>query len=121
MSDSRRQPKIRRDGWTAERQLQFLDALASTRSISKAAFAAGMSRESAYRLRRRCEASLFAALWDRMLGSAATNRTEVHIPALSDGRLARLLGNHFRRESGDFALIGASRRHERASDRTRTL
>ena len=112
MSDSRRQPKIRRDGWTAERQLQFLDALASTRSISKAASVAGMSRESAYRLRRRREGALFAALWDRALAAGAI-RSEGHTPALTDGRLARLLGNHFRRESGEFRSIGSCPADER--------
>jgi hypothetical protein len=57
--------KIRCDGWTAERQIRFLVALLGTRSVSKAAAAAGMSRESAYRLRDRAGAELFAALWDR--------------------------------------------------------
>jgi hypothetical protein len=66
-SDSSKPPKIRRDGWTAERQLRFLGALASTRSVTKAARAAGMSRESAYRLRKRKEGGLFAAAWDRAL------------------------------------------------------
>jgi len=58
---------IRRDGWTAERQLRFLDMLASTRSVSRAAASAGMTRESAYRLRRRRDGGLFGALWDRAL------------------------------------------------------
>jgi hypothetical protein len=58
-------PKIRRDGWTPDRQLRFLDALVRTRSVTRAAAFAGMSRESAHRLRSR--AGLFAALWDRAL------------------------------------------------------
>lgn len=62
-------PRIRRDGWTPERQLRFLDALARTRSVTRAARAAGMSRESAYRLRTRKEGALFAAAWDRALES----------------------------------------------------
>lgn len=57
-------PRIRRDGWTPERQLRFLAALAETGSVSAAATAAGMSRESAYRLRSRRHGSLFAAAWD---------------------------------------------------------
>src|SRR5437763_16181599 len=94
-----RPERCRRDGWTAERQLRFLDTLARTRSISKAAAAAGMSRESAYRLRERREGALFAALWD---GALAFRPAEVHIRPLTDGRIMRLLGNHLRRESGDF-------------------
>jgi len=33
-------PKIRKDGWTAERQIHFLDALVQTRSVTRAAVAA---------------------------------------------------------------------------------
>jgi hypothetical protein len=66
-ADSPKLPKIRRDGWTPERQLRFLDTLARTRSVTRAARAAGMSRESAYRLRGRKDGALFAAAWDRAL------------------------------------------------------
>jgi hypothetical protein len=63
-----RQPRsARRDGWTPARQLHFLDVLALTRSVTRAAAAAGMSRESAYRLRKRHPESLFASAWDRAL------------------------------------------------------
>lgn len=61
------QGRIRRDGWTAERQLRFLDVLARTRSVTRAAATAGMSRESAYRLRARRDGALFAIAWDRAL------------------------------------------------------
>src|SRR5438552_14569007 len=104
-----------RDGWTAERQLRFLDTLARTRSVIKSAAAAGMSRESAYRLRERREGALFAALWDEALAFRAA---EVHIPPLTDGRLARLLGNHFRRERGDFAAIRRKEEPSRQTNRT---
>jgi len=62
--------KIRRDGWTAERQRRFLDTLWRTGSVSAAAASAGMSRESAYRLRRRKGG--FAADWNRALESHRT-------------------------------------------------
>ena len=71
-------PKIRRDGWTPERQLRFLGALASTRSVTKAARAAGMSRESAYRLRSRKEGALFAAAWDRAIEGRALSASKGH-------------------------------------------
>src|SRR5437763_13121820 len=87
----------RRDGWTPERQLRFLDALARTRSVVSAAASAGMSRESAYRLRERKDGALFAVLWDRAIAFQQP-RAEVHIDCLADGRLMRLLGNHYRRE-----------------------
>jgi hypothetical protein len=99
--------------WTADRQLRFLDALAQTRSITRAATAAGMSRKSAYRLRARNE--LLAALWDRCIEPATV---QGHNPALGDGGLMRLLGNHFRRDRGDFANVGPAAAN---IDRTRPL
>ncbi len=72
--------------------------LSETKSITKAARAVGMSRESAYRLRYRAE--LFAALWDRTLAPAFAG--ESHTPVWTDGQLMRLLGNHYRRETNGF-------------------
>lgn len=72
--------RTRRDGWTAERQLRFLDALARTRSGTRAAAFAGMSRESAYRLRNRRDGALFAAAWDRaMKGPTLVNLVAQHV------------------------------------------
>jgi hypothetical protein len=107
---SSRKPTVRRDGWTVERQLSFLDALARTRSITKAVRTAGMSRESAYRLRDR--AQLFAALWDRAL-AFEPEPAKVDIDALGSGAMMRLLGIHFRRERGDFRAIGVKRPESR--------
>ena len=76
-----------------------------------------MSRESAYRLRNRREGALFGLLWDHVLAPEPPRR-EVHIERLTDGQLARLLGNHFRRERGDFLNIGERRPDDRAPDRT---
>lgn len=103
----------RRDGWTAERQLRFLDVLARTRSVTRAARAAGMSRESAYRLRARDQRGLFAALWDRTLANTACPRRESHAGALDDNSLIRLLGPHYRRKRGDYAAIGTSAGRDR--------
>ncbi len=57
----------RQDGWTLERQANFIGHLAETRSVLAAARAVSMSRESAYRLRRRPGAVGFAAAWDAAL------------------------------------------------------
>jgi hypothetical protein len=89
-------PKTRRDGWTAERQLRFLDALAQSRNVSRAVAAVGMSREGAYRLRARPDAGLFALLWDRALQP----EIEVHTRSLSDGAVMRALGVCYRRKIG---------------------
>jgi hypothetical protein len=109
-ADSPRPPKIRRqrrDGWTPERQLRFLDALASSGSIASAAAFAGMSRESAYRLRYRRDGALFGTLWDRIVAPELPS-CEVHTEALTNGQIMRLLGTHYRRERGDFLNIGRS-------------
>lgn len=58
----------RRDGWTVQRQADFLGYLAETGSVMGACEAIGMSRNSAYRLRRRRDAESFAAAWDAALG-----------------------------------------------------
>lgn len=59
--------RARKDGWTPLRQAEFLGMLAQTRSVRAAAAFVGMSRESAYRLRRKPGAGEFAAIWDYIL------------------------------------------------------
>jgi hypothetical protein len=66
--------RARSDGWSPERQAHFLAQLAITRSVSAAARAVGMARETAYRLRARPGAESFAAAWDCVLGRAGPKR-----------------------------------------------
>ena len=65
----------RRDGWTPHRQARFIGHLAETRCVRTAAAAVGLSRESAYRLRRRPGGEGFAAAWDVALGRVPTRVT----------------------------------------------
>lgn len=58
----RRRP--RRDGWTEEKQRRFIEMLADTGLVGVAAKAVGMSRESAYRLRRSPHGAAFERAWD---------------------------------------------------------
>lgn len=67
--------RARKDGWTEERQRTFIRVLAETRCIGAAASAAGMSRESAYRLRRRKGAESFARAWDSILAARPRGAT----------------------------------------------
>ena len=87
--DSPKRARIRRDGWTAERQLRFLQMLAKTRNVSRAAACVRMSRESAYRLRSRLRGELFALAWDSVyLPRFAASGSEIdkgHIDALRMG------------------------------------
>jgi hypothetical protein len=61
----------RADGWSTERQARFLVELAKTRSVAAAARAMGMSRVSAYRLRKRLGAESFAETWDAVIAGQA--------------------------------------------------
>jgi len=61
--------RTRRDGWTIERQADFLGMLAECGSAIGACEGVGMSRKSAYRLRALPGAESFAAAWDAVLGS----------------------------------------------------
>ncbi len=67
--------RARVDGWTAERQRGFLEALVQTRSVVQARRAVGMSRASAYRLRGRPDSGSFAAAWDAALVRPVTARS----------------------------------------------
>ena len=84
--DSRTALKIRRDGWTPERQLRFLQVLSHSRSVTRAAAAVGMSRESAHRLRARLKGQLFALAWHSIMGPRISRgRREIdesHIAAI---------------------------------------
>ena len=58
----RRRPRL--DGWTEEKQRRFIETLADTGLVGVAAKAVGMSRETAYRLRRSAHGAAFARAWD---------------------------------------------------------
>lgn len=73
----------RHDGWTPERQIAFIEALAQSACVAEAAASVGMSRASAYALRRRADAAAFRAAWDFALDYA------VHL--LGEAVLARAL------------------------------
>jgi len=72
--------RTRRDGWTVQRQADFLGMLAETGSVMGACEAVGISRKSAYRLRALPEAESFAAAWDAALGGSLRKVTP---PALN--------------------------------------
>lgn len=58
----RRVPRF--DGWTEEKQRRFIETLADTGLVGAAAKAVGMSRQSAYQLRRAGHGAAFARAWD---------------------------------------------------------
>lgn len=71
----------RHDGWTAARQIAFIQILAETANVAAACRAVGMSRSAAYALYNRREAQSFRQAWDiaieqgtRCLADAALER-----------------------------------------------
>ena len=63
-------PRARRDGWTNSRRVTFFVTLAATGSVTFAASSVGMSRKSAYALRKRD--ATFASLWQRAISMRRT-------------------------------------------------
>lgn len=59
--------RVRRDGWTEERQVRFIGHLAETGCVAEAAARVGMSRMAAYRLRRCDGAASLAHAWDAVV------------------------------------------------------
>lgn len=71
----------RHDGWTPDRQMDFIEALAETACVTRAAQVVGLSPSSAYRLRANPDAQAFRLAWDaaldvgvRRLGDAVLSR-----------------------------------------------
>ena len=57
----------RHDGWTAERQVRFIEVLAGCKCVDEACRAVGMSDTSAYELRNRSCGEAFRKAWDLAL------------------------------------------------------
>ena len=77
------------NGWTRARQAHFLGWLAETGSVSAACARVGMSRNSAYKLRRRPDAESFAAAGDAALGMPVRRVTIDDLPFLAYHGLIR--------------------------------
>ena len=75
--------KARHDGWTPERQHDFIAALAESGCVTEAAATVGMTPKSAYRLRARPDATIFRQAWDIALDYA--------IHRLADAAFSRAL------------------------------
>lgn len=79
----------RHDGWSPRRQADFLGFLAETGSVKAACERVGMSREAAYKLRRRAGAESFAAAWDAALGAPVRKLTNDDLEHLAHRGLVR--------------------------------
>jgi hypothetical protein len=77
----------RHDGWTAEKQIRFIEVLAATSCVEEACRRVGMSDTSAYTLRRRPCGAAFRHAWDAAMDcgahrceQAAWNRSTNGVP-----------------------------------------
>ncbi len=90
----------RHDGWSLDRQAQFLRQLSATHSVTEAAKSVGKSRQSAYRLRSRLKGQAFDLAWEvafhhsyDVLAHAALDRAlnGVEVPVFFQGDAGRQL------------------------------
>jgi hypothetical protein len=116
-------PRPRHDGWSPRRQADFLGHLAETGSVSAACARIGMSREAAYKLRRRPGAESFAAAWDAALGAPVRKLTTDDLEYLAYRGLVRpiMRGGKYvggRQKPDNSALLRLLARFDRLLDGT---
>lgn len=90
--------------WTNRKMAEFLRTLAATHSVSEAAKAVGMSRQSAYKLRSRLQGKAFDVAWNN-----AFSQSYVNLPyAALERALNGIEVPHYYKGE----LIGMSRRYD---------
>lgn len=75
----------RHDGWSAENQRIFIDALAAGASITRATAAAGRSLSSVYKLKSAPGAASFLAAWDMAIKRSAATVRDVYFDQCVNG------------------------------------
>jgi hypothetical protein len=96
--------RARLDGWTAERQVAFIEALAESACVAEACRSVGMSERSAYALRARADAVSFRSAWVTALDYA--------LRRLSDAVLSRAVNGVATPIFYHGELIGERRRYD---------
>ncbi len=84
----------RRDGWTEEKQRRFIEVLADTGQVGLAVKEVGLSRESAYRLRRQPHATAFARAWDAACHHAGAFLEDVAFERAIEGQEKPVFNEH---------------------------
>lgn len=99
----------RHDGWTPARQKAFIEALADTGSVRRAANIVNMSQANAYALRRAAGAEGFRRAWDAALDFGLARLKDIAFERAIEGELVpvfaqgKLMG--FRRKHNPALLI----------------
>jgi hypothetical protein len=101
--------QYRHDGWTPERQKAFIEALADTGSVSRAARTVNMAQANCYTLRRAPGAEAFRKAWDAALDFGVARLKDIaferaidgyQVPVFVGGKLAG-----YRRKTNDALLM----------------
>ncbi len=79
--------KRRADGWSPQKQRDFVEALADTGLVEESARVVGMSVASCYRLRRAPGAESFARAWDAALDFGALRLKDIAMDRAMTGQL----------------------------------
>jgi hypothetical protein len=114
----------RHDGWTPERQKAFIEALADTGSVSRAAAMVNMTPESAYMLRRQKGAEEFRRAWEAALDFGVARMKDIAFDRAITGYLVpmfvggKLIG--WRRKYNDRLLMFCLRHYGEDANGKRT-
>ncbi|WP_242183382.1 hypothetical protein [Sphingomonas sp. CARO-RG-8B-R24-01] len=101
--------KYRHDGWTPERQKAFIEALADTGCVSRAAAMVNMAQANCYTLRRAPSAEEFRRAWDAALDFGLQRLKDIAFERAIEGYQVpvfvggRLMG--YRRKTNDALLM----------------
>jgi hypothetical protein len=114
----------RHDGWTPERQRAFIEALADTGCVSRAAAMVNIAQTNAYELRRAPGAEEFRRAWDAALDFGLLRLKDIAFERMIEGQLVpvfsagKLMG--FRRKKNDALLMFCLRHYGQDSNGKRT-
>ena len=116
--------KYRHDGWTPARQRAFIEALADTGCVTRAARMVNMAQANCYTLRRAPGAEGFRRAWDAALDLGLKRLKDVAFERAIEGELVpvfaggKLMG--FRRKRNDALLMFVLRHYGRDGEGRRT-
>jgi hypothetical protein len=116
--------RYRHDGWTPERQKAFIEALADTGCVTRAAAMVNMSQANCYALRRAPGAESFRRAWDAALDFGLKRLKDIAFERAIEGQLVpvfvagKLMG--FRRKRNDALLMFCLRHYGQDSNGRRT-
>ena len=116
--------KYRHDGWTPERQKAFIEALADTGSVTRAAGMVNMAQANCYTLRRAAGAEAFRRAWSAALDFGVARLKDIAFERAIEGQLVpvfvggKLMG--FRRKRNDALLMFCLRHYGEDREGRRT-